>query len=228
MKGIILAGGRGTRLHPLTLAVSKQLLPVYDKPMIYYPLSTLMLGGIRDILIISTPVDLPLFKRVLGDGADLGLRISYAAQPEPSGIADAFRIGADFIADDPVTLILGDNIFYGQGLSNLLMSSLCDVRSCTVFGYQVSDPRQYGVAAKNASGRLVDIEEKPVEPPSSEAVTGLYVYPSDVVDIVRGLRPSARGELEITTAPTSARAGPACSRWAGDSPGWTPAATTGC
>ncbi|MEV6846624.1 glucose-1-phosphate thymidylyltransferase RfbA [Actinoplanes sp. NPDC051411] len=198
MKGIILAGGRGTRLHPLTLAVSKQLLPVYDKPMIYYPLSTLMLGGVRDILVISTPVDLPLFQRVLGDGGELGLRISYAAQPQPAGIADAFRIGADFIGDDQVTLILGDNIFYGSGLPGVLQGSMTYAEGCTVFGYDVSDPRKYGVAEKDEDGRLIDIEEKPEHPVSSEAVTGLYVYPSDVVDIAQSLKPSARGELEIT------------------------------
>nr|ACB46493.1 sugar nucleotidyltransferase [Actinomadura kijaniata] len=198
MKGIILAGGTGTRLHPLTVALSKQLLPVYDKPMIYYPLSTLMLGGVRDILIISTPADLPMFRRVLGDGGDLGLRFSYAVQPRPAGIADAFRVGADFIGSDPVSLILGDNIFHGRELPGTLAESMVDVDGCTLFGYTVPDPRPYGVVEKDADGRLVGIEEKPARPRGSEIVTGLYVYSNDVVEIARRIAPSARGELEIT------------------------------
>jgi len=198
VKGIILAGGSGTRLHPLTVAISKQLLPVYDKPMIYYPLSTLLLGGVREILVISTPVDVPLFRKVLGDGSDLGLQISYAEQSQPAGIADAFRIGRSFVGADPVSLILGDNIFYGQGLSDLLIRSMAENEGCTLFGHVVSDPRRYGVAEIDSGGRLVGIEEKPVRPPSSEAITGLYVYSNDVLDIARELTPSPRGELEIT------------------------------
>ncbi|MFF0384973.1 glucose-1-phosphate thymidylyltransferase RfbA [Streptomyces sp. NPDC004286] len=198
MKGIILAGGAGSRLHPLTMAMSKQLLPVYDKPMIYYPLSTLMLGGVREILLIATPTHLPLFRQVLGDGSELGLDISYAEQPQPAGIADAFRIGARFIGGDPVTLILGDNIFYGQGLSELLHASVRDPIGCTLFGHTVRDPQRYGVAEFDAQGRLVDIEEKPARPKSSEAITGLYLYTNDVVEIARELVPSPRGELEIT------------------------------
>jgi glucose-1-phosphate thymidylyltransferase len=198
MKGIILAGGTGSRLHPLTMAMSKQLLPVYDKPMIYYPLSTLMLGGVREILLISTPRHLPLFRQVLGDGSELGLSISYAEQPQPAGIADAFRIGARFIGTDPVTLILGDNIFYGQGLSDILQTGIANLTGCTLFGHTVSDPRRYGVAEIGAGGRLVGIEEKPTRPKSSEAVTGLYLYANDVVEIARELTPSVRGELEIT------------------------------
>ncbi|MEV2218180.1 glucose-1-phosphate thymidylyltransferase RfbA [Streptomyces sp. NPDC050997] len=198
MKGIILAGGTGSRLHPLTMAMSKQLLPVYDKPMIYYPLSTLMLGGVREILLISTPTHLPIFRQVLGDGAELGLDITYAEQPQPTGIADAFRIGARFIGDDSVSLILGDNIFYGQGLSELLQTSVRDLTGCTLFGHTVRDPQRYGVAEFDAEGRLVDIEEKPARPKSSEAITGLYLYTNDVVEIARELAPSQRGELEIT------------------------------
>ncbi|GGZ97328.1 glucose-1-phosphate thymidylyltransferase RfbA [Streptomyces echinoruber] len=198
MKGIILAGGTGSRLHPLTMAMSKQLLPVYDKPMIYYPLSTLMLGGVREILVISTPTHLPLFRQVLGDGSELGLDLRYAEQPQPAGIADAFRIGARFLGADPVTLILGDNIFYGQGLSELLQTSMRDLIGCTLFSHTVRDPQRYGVAEFDAEGRLVDIEEKPARPKSSEAITGLYLYTNDVVEIARGLAPSARGELEIT------------------------------
>lgn len=198
MKGIVLAGGSGTRLRPLTEATSKQLLPVYDKPMIYYPLSTLMLGGVRDILIISTPIDLPMYRKVLGDGADLGLQISYAEQPQPAGLADAFRIGADFIGDDPVSLILGDNIFYGQALADILACGMTDVDGCTLFGYTVDDPRPYGVVEKDGEGRVVSIEEKPSRPRSSEIVTGLYVYSNDVVEIAHSITPSARGELEIT------------------------------
>lgn len=198
MKGIILAGGTGTRLHPLTVAFSKQLLPVYDKPMIYYPLSTLMQGGIREFLVISTPTDLPIFRKVLGDGAALGLEISYAEQPRAAGIADALRIGAGFIGADPVALILGDNIFSSPDLPELLTRSLAEVDGCTLFGHTVLDPRPYGVAERDAAGRLVGLEEKPSQPRGSEIVTGLYVYSGDVVEVVRRISPSARGELEIT------------------------------
>ena len=198
MKGIVLAGGNGTRLHPLTLALSKQLLPIYDKPMIYYPLSTLMLGGVREILVISTPTDLPAFRRVLGDGSEVGLELHYAEQPRAAGIADALRIGARFVGSDPVSLILGDNLFYGPGLSDLLSRSMRDVTACTLFGHHVRDPQRYGVAQTDAEGRLVGIEEKPSRPKSSEAITGLYIYPNDVVEIAREVVPSGRGELEIT------------------------------
>ncbi|MDQ3055411.1 MAG: glucose-1-phosphate thymidylyltransferase RfbA [Geodermatophilaceae bacterium] len=198
MKGIILAGGSGSRLHPLTRAVSKQLLPVYDKPMIYYPLSALMLTGVRDILVISTPEDLPLFQRLLGDGDDLGLQLHYAAQPSPNGLAEAFIIGRDHIGDDSVALVLGDNIFYGHGLSELLQREARRLSGCTLFGYQVSEPERYGVGEVNAEGRLVSIEEKPAAPKSNRAITGLYFYDNAVVDIAAGLTPSARGELEIT------------------------------
>lgn len=198
MKGIVLAGGSGTRLHPLTQVVSKQLLPVYDKPLVYYPLSVLMLAGIRDILLISTPDDLPLFRRLLGDGAQFGLRIDYAEQPQPDGLAQAFVIGADFIGDDSVALVLGDNIFYGQGLSRLVQESTVGLDGCMLFGYSVRDPQRYGVGETGAEGQLVSIEEKPVQPRSDKAITGLYFYDNDVVDIARNLRPSPRGELEIT------------------------------
>ncbi|MBE9374929.1 glucose-1-phosphate thymidylyltransferase RfbA [Saccharopolyspora sp. HNM0983] len=198
MKGIVLAGGSGTRLHPLTQAVSKQLLPVYDKPMVYYPLSVLMLAGIRDVLLISTPRDLPLFQRLLGDGERFGIRISYAEQPEPNGLAEAFVIGADFIGDDAVTLVLGDNIFYGQGFSGMLRSAVADLEGCTLFGYPVRDPQRYGVGEVDEDGLLTAIEEKPAQPRSNTAITGLYMYDNEVVDIASRLRPSARGELEIT------------------------------
>ncbi len=198
MKGIILAGGKGTRLHPVTQAVSKQLLPIYDKPMVYYPLSTLLLAGIRDILLISTPTDLPRYEDLLGDGERIGVKISYAEQSEPRGIADAFRIGRDFIGDDDVTLVLGDNVFYGQGLSEMLQNAVQENTGATVFGYYVKEPERYGVASFDADGRVVDIIEKPDEPPSNYAITGLYMYDNRVIDIAENLTPSDRGELEIT------------------------------
>lgn len=202
MKGIILAGGSGTRLYPATKGISKQLIPIYDKPMVYYPLSVLMLAGIREVLVISTPQDLPAFQRLLGDGSDFGIHLSYAEQPSPDGLAQAFIIGKDFIGNDDVCLVLGDNIFYGQSFSQMLTQAVHNVekeRKATVFGYYVKDPERYGVAEFDTAGNVLSIEEKPAQPKSNYAVVGLYFYPNKVVKVAEGIKPSARGELEITS-----------------------------
>ncbi len=201
MKGIILAGGSGSRLYPITLGVSKQLIPIYDKPMVYYPLSVLMLAGIREVLVISTPADLPHFRRLLGDGGNLGMRFEYAEQPSPRGLADAFIIGRNFIGDDDVCLVLGDNIFYGQGFTDMLRRAVGNAGAgrATIFGYRVDNPARYGVVELDESGHPLSIVEKPEQPVSDKAVVGLYFYPNDVVDVASGIAPSKRGELEITT-----------------------------
>jgi glucose-1-phosphate thymidylyltransferase len=226
MKGIILAGGRGTRLHPLTLAASKQLLPVYDKPMVYYPLSMLMLAGIQEILVISTPEDLPIFQRLLGDGSQWGIKFSYSAQDQPRGLADAFRVGADFVGKSPVCLILGDNIFFGQGLADILRRAAASNDGATIFAYPVRDPQRYGVVEFDDRGVVLSLEEKPKQPRSNYAVPGIYFYDAQVVELAANLQPSPRGELEITDLNLSyLRQGKLCAEVLGRGVAWLDAGT---